>query len=68
MTSDQGQAAHMLLSPSEVARLFQVDTKTVARWADAGKLSVFRTIGGQRRYRESEVRALLAMSEVPRSV
>ena len=49
-----------LLTPSEVAMLFRVDPKTVTRWAKAGKLSAVRTLGGHRRYRESEVRDLLA--------
>jgi len=48
-----------LLTPSEVAGLFRVDPKTVTRWAKAGKLSSIRTLGGHRRYRESEVRGLL---------
>jgi len=48
------------LTPSEVAALFRVDPKTVTRWAKAGKLSSIRTLGGHRRYRETEVRALLA--------
>jgi len=48
-----------LLTPSEVATLFRVDPKTVTRWARAGKLSSIRTLGGHRRYRESEVRELL---------
>ncbi len=49
-----------LLTPSEVAALFRVDPKTDTRWAKAGKLSSIRTLGGHRRYRENEVRALLA--------
>jgi len=49
-----------LLTPAEVAALFRVDPKTVTRWAKAGKLSAIRTLGGHRRYRESEVKALLA--------
>jgi excisionase family DNA binding protein len=49
-----------LLTPAEVAALFRVDPKTVTRWAKAGKLSSIRTLGGHRRYRESEVKALLA--------
>ncbi|MEP6853087.1 MAG: BldC family transcriptional regulator [bacterium] len=49
-----------LLTPSEVATLFRVDPKTVTRWAKAGKLASIRTLGGHRRYRESEVRQLLA--------
>jgi len=48
-----------LLTPGEVAGLFRVDPKTVTRWAQAGKLHPVRTLGGHRRYRESEVRALL---------
>lgn len=48
-----------LLTPSEVATLFRVDPKTVTRWAKAGKLTSIRTLGGHRRYRESEVRILL---------
>lgn len=49
-----------LLTPAEVAAMFRVDPKTVTRWAKAGKLSSIRTLGGHRRYRESEVRTLLA--------
>lgn len=48
-----------LLTPSEVAALFRVDPKTVTRWAKSGKISSIRTLGGHRRYRESEVRQLL---------
>ena len=48
-----------LLTPAEVGALFRVDPKTVTRWAEAGKLSAIRTLGGHRRYKESEVRALL---------
>ena len=48
-----------LLTPSEVATLFRVDPKTVTRWAKAGKLTSIRTLGGHRRYRATEVRALL---------
>lgn len=48
-----------LLTPSEVAALFRVDPKTVTRWAKAGKLTSIRTLGGHRRYRSSEVHALL---------
>ncbi len=62
-----------LLTPSEVAGLFHVDPKTVTRWARSGKISSIRTLGGHRRYRETEVRALLgggqpsaAPSRVPR--
>ena len=55
MSSDH----EVLLTPSEVATLFRVDPKTVTRWAKAGKLTSIRTLGGHRRYKESEVKALL---------
>ena len=61
IASDAGR----LLPPSEVARLFGVDPRTVAEWARAGKLRARRTVGGQRRYPESEVRALLAELSKP---
>jgi excisionase family DNA binding protein len=49
----------VLLTPAEVAALFRVDPKTVTRWAKAGKLTSIRTLGGHRRYKDSEVKALL---------
>lgn len=54
-----------LLTPAEVSRLFRVDPKTVARWAKAGKLTSIRTVGGHRRFRESDVRAMLARPSDP---
>jgi excisionase family DNA binding protein len=59
--------AESLLTPAEVAALFRVDPKTVTRWAKAGKLTSIRTLGGHRRYREDEVRALLDNIPVQRS-
>ena len=49
----------MLLTPAEVASMFRVDPKTVTRLAKAGKLTSIKTLGGHRRYKESEVKALL---------
>jgi excisionase family DNA binding protein len=49
-----------LLTPGEVAGLFRVDPKTVTRWATAGRIGSIRTPGGHRRFRESEVKTLLA--------
>jgi excisionase family DNA binding protein len=48
-----------LLTPAEVAAMFRVDPKTVTRWARDGRLTAVRTLGGHRRYLESEVLALL---------
>ena len=55
----RGGDSEVLLTPAEVAALFRVDPKTVTRWAKAGKLTAIRTLGGHRRYRQSEVQALI---------
>ena len=57
-----------LLTPGEVAALFRVDPKTVSRWAKSGKLSAVRTLGGHRRFREAEIRALMAQPPETRPV
>jgi excisionase family DNA binding protein len=59
LASTRTPEAEPLLTPAEVATMFRVDPKTVTRWAKAGKLTSIRTLGGHRRYRETEVRALL---------
>jgi excisionase family DNA binding protein len=59
MAGDLIGGGDRLLTPGEVASLFRVDPKTVTRWAKAGRVSSMRTPGGHRRFRESEVRALL---------
>src|ERR1039457_2498088 len=58
--------AEPLLTPAEVATMFRVDPKTVTRWAKAGKLTSARTLGGHRRYREREIRELIAASSQER--
>lgn len=56
MTADSAD----LLTPGEVATLFRVNPKTVTRWAQTGKISTVRTLGGHRRFRRHEVEARLA--------
>lgn len=46
--------------PAEAADLFGVDTKTLARWHKARLIGARRTLGGQRRYWEDEIRARAA--------
>ncbi len=52
-----------LLTPAEVAALFRVSPKTVTRWARSGRITAIRTLGGHRRFRASEVRAILEGGE-----
>jgi excisionase family DNA binding protein len=54
--------AETWLTSAEVAAIVRVDRKTVARWAQAGKLESIRLPGGQRRYALSVIRAWLAGS------
>lgn len=56
----ENQDESELLTPAEVADLFRVDTKTVTRWADSGKISCVRTLGGHRRYLRDEIMRLLS--------
>jgi excisionase family DNA binding protein len=48
-----------LLTPGEVAALLRVDPKTVTRWAASGRVESIKTPGGHRRFRESEIRAIM---------
>jgi len=48
------------LMPAEAAALFPASTRALRKWARAGLLNTHRTPGGHRRYRESEVLALVA--------
>ena len=57
--SSQPTQLEQLLTPAEVAALFRVSAKTVTMWSRKGKLRSIRTLGGHRRFLETEVRALL---------
>ena len=58
--SNEAFEADALLTPAEVAALFRVSPKTVARWSRSGRLTALRTLGGHRRFRAGEVQALRA--------
>jgi excisionase family DNA binding protein len=45
-----------ILTPALVAELFVVSPRTVRRWADAGTMPSFRTVGGHRRFTWREIR------------
>jgi excisionase family DNA binding protein len=58
------------LSIHEACEMLGVDQSTLRRWSDAGKVPVFRTPGGHRRYAEDDLRALVAgrRAEQPRAI
>ena len=47
-----------LMTSGEVARLFNVSSKTVTRWAREGRLPFVRTLGGHRRFYRSTLEQL----------
>lgn len=51
------------LTPGQVAGLFNVDSKTVARWRDQGRIKDERTPGGHSRYRWAELRRVYAAAQ-----
>ena len=57
-----------LLTPGEVALMFNVAPKTVTRWASTGRIGSIRTPGGHRRFRAAEIHGLLADLQVGSSL
>jgi excisionase family DNA binding protein len=51
------------LSPSEAAAMCRVDTRTLIRWVEKGKLTAVRTPGGHRRYPRAEIEAVIRSDE-----
>jgi len=58
LVTNGGDQRERFLLPSEAARLLGVATSTLRRWAEEGKIHSGSTIGGHRRYRESEISRL----------
>lgn len=54
-----------LLTPRQVAALFHINPKTVARRAQTGKIDFITTPGGHRRYRRNEIHSLVSALSVP---
>jgi excisionase family DNA binding protein len=57
-----GKDGSRWLSINEACAMLGVDQSTLRRWSDAGKVPVFRTPGGHRRYAESDLLALVGGS------
>lgn len=47
------------LTLGQACRVLGVDESTLRRWADGGKVPAFRTVGGHRRFAESDIMGLL---------
>ena len=64
-TTKDTAPVHDIMRPTEVAALFGVDAKTVIRWANAGKIAAFRTLGGHRRFYRKDIEAILNTPQTP---
>lgn len=62
-----GAGTRRWLTIEAACRLLGVDQSTLRRWSDAGRINVFVTPGGHRRYAEADVRALILRSTQDRS-
>lgn len=58
MTPDSERASTWL-TLGEASRILGVDPDTLRRWADRGKVDVFQTPGGHRRFLRSSIEAML---------
>jgi excisionase family DNA binding protein len=54
-----------LLTSSEVGELLQVNPSSVKNWVNEGLISAFRTPGGHRRIRVSDLMAFLDQQKIP---
>lgn len=62
MTTDNKEL--WTLGPADVAKQLGVATATVVSWADADKIPCWRTPGGNRRFRQADVDALLPAAPI----
>lgn len=56
------------LTLGEASRMLGVDPDTLRRWADAGKVDVFTTPGGHRRFARAAIEAMLPRPRARRSL
>lgn len=57
--------AEPLFTTHKAAKLLQVDPSSIAAWVDQGKIHAFRTPGGHRRIRRSDLIAFLKHYKMP---
>jgi len=64
-TMPEQPAEERYLRPGQVAKMFGVLPRAVLAWGEARHLTVLRTLGGHRRYKESEVLRIKAQRTTP---
>ena len=53
-----------MISISEASEILGVDIRTLQRWDNDGRLKAYRTLGGHRRYKLSEIESLFTNKEL----
>ncbi|MEX2426446.1 MAG: helix-turn-helix domain-containing protein [Thermomicrobiaceae bacterium] len=66
--SSQSAEQENWLGIEAACKLLGIDQSTLRRWSDSGRVPVFRTPGGHRRYRESDLNALVQGTSTQRQV
>lgn len=66
LSQDASDNSAHWLTIDAACQLLGVDQSTLRRWSDSGKVPVFRTPGGHRRYNEDDLKALLQGEARPR--
>ena len=56
------------MSLGEVSRALEINEATLRQWADRGRLPVYRTPGGHRRFLREDVEALMRCAATPTSL
>ena len=59
-SKDQAVVAPEVLTPGAAAAQLGISIETLRRWEKAGKITAFRTPGGQRRFDRAEIDRLRA--------
>ncbi len=59
-------ARELWLTVTEAAKLLGVTEPTLRKWTDSGRIAVFRTPGGHRRYLRTEIEIFRRSSEEDR--
>jgi excisionase family DNA binding protein len=65
-TSESHSEEGRWLSIDAACKILGVDQSTLRRWSDSGKIPVFRTPGGHRRYSEDDLRSFMQGEQRPR--
>ena len=63
LSTPERDESDRLIPPKVAAAQFGVSTRSLRRWHSLGLIRAKRTVGGHRRYLESDVRALLTELE-----